>query len=124
MPLATLTFSAPINASCQVGDIVYYVTTDALGGFQKNSASVVKIGDIRQITNPTSTSPTIVAFYEDMSSATLTGLSNPFILFSKNNIANMSSPLGYFASVKMVNDDTVSDGELYCVAVDMFESSK
>jgi len=45
-------------------------------------------------------------------------------LFSKNNKANLSSPLGYFASVKLVNDDTTAAAELFSIATEMFESSK
>ena len=50
MPGITLTFSAPLNASCQVGDLVYYVTTQDLGGFKTNDSSgVALIGEIREI---------------------------------------------------------------------------
>jgi hypothetical protein len=45
------------------------------------------------------------------------------ILFSKNNRANLSSVNGYYAEVKMRNDD--SDAvELYAVGSEIFESSK
>ena len=60
--------------------------------------------------------------YNDLGGAA--GLSDKFILFSKNNKANLSSPLGYFASVKLVNDDTTAAAELFSIATEMFESSK
>ena len=48
MAIATLTFSSPINVSCQVGDTVYYVNTSSLGGFTTNSTNdIVEIGNIR-----------------------------------------------------------------------------
>ena len=47
----------------------------------------------------------------------------PFILFSKDNKANLSSVLGYYADVKMVNNST-AEAELFSVGVDYFESSK
>ena len=126
MPSATLTFSAPINASCQVGDTAYYVSTAASGGFTTNSGSVIEIGSIREIQNPGTASPVMIietsVGYNDLGGAA--GLSDKFILFSKNNKANLSSPLGYFASVKLVNDDTTAAAELFSVATEMFESSK
>ena len=45
------------------------------------------------------------------------------ILFSKDNKANLSSIDGYYAEVKMKNDDTVAS-ELYAVGSEIFESSK
>ena len=44
------------------------------------------------------------------------------IFFGKDNTANLSSMLGYFASVKFVNNDT-SEAEIYEVGLNMFESS-
>ena len=48
MAYATLTFSAPINASCQVGDMAYYTSTSsgtpADGGFTNQSGAIVEIG--------------------------------------------------------------------------------
>ena len=46
-----------------------------------------------------------------------------FIMFSKDNKVNLSSILGYYASVKFVNDSQ-EEGELFSVASDIFESSK
>ena len=122
MPAATLNFSAPINVSCQVGDTVYYVSTTTSGGFDVNSGNVVEIGEIREIQNPTSNNPVIIA-NTNLGYSELNGLTNKFILFSKNNKANLSSPIGYYASVKMVNDSTAAS-ELFAVTVDAFTSSK
>lgn len=121
MPSVTLTFSAPLNTSCQVGDSAYYVTTQDLGGFKTNNGDVALIGQIRQITNPTSSSPTIIC-ETTVGYNTLNG-ETKFILFSKDNKANLSSILGYHASVKLVNDSVVAS-ELFSVGVDVFESSK
>mgnify|MGYP003625087867 CR=1 FL=1 len=123
MPSATLTFQAPINVSCQVGDTVYYVTTQASGGFTINNGDIIEIGQIREIQGATSNSPIIISD-TDLGYSELNGLTDKFILFSKDNKANLSSPLGYFASVKMVNDNTSEAGELYSVGTEMFESSK
>ena len=53
MATLTLTFSAPLNVSCQVGDTAYYVTTTSSGGFTINNNNVTEIGAIQTITNPT-----------------------------------------------------------------------
>ena len=45
-----------------------------------------------------------------------------FILFTKDNKVNLSSPLGYFAAVKMVNDSR-DESELFSVGAEVFESS-
>tara|TARA_Y100000004_G_C8770322_1_gene350417 strand:- start:13 stop:387 length:375 start_codon:yes stop_codon:yes gene_type:complete len=124
MAFATLTFSAPINASCQVGDTAYYVNTlNSSGGFQVASTiTVTEIGEIREINNPSSTSPTMKV-ETTVGYADLNGLTDKYILFNKDNKANLSSPTGYYASVKLVNDSTTT-AELYSVTMDTFTSSK
>ena len=46
-----------------------------------------------------------------------------FIFFSKDNKANLSSLVGYYAEVVMKNEST-SKAELYQVGSDISESSK
>jgi len=115
MPIA-ITFTNNLNVSCQVGDTAYYVSTTASGGFNINSSSVVEIGIISEINNTTNT----VTVANNLIASVPSGA---FILFSKDNKANLSSILGYFAEVKMVNNST-TEAELFSVGVDMFESSK
>jgi hypothetical protein len=121
MPYATLTFTAPLNTSCQIGDIAYYATTEAQGGFDTAYSGIVKIGDIREISgtvsNPVMLVETTMVYTE------LNGLSNKFILFTKDDKVNLNSPLGYYASVKMVNDST-TEAELFSVGMEVFDSSK
>ena len=114
MPIA-ITFTKPLNVSCQIGDTAYYVSTTASGGFNINSSSVVEIGIITAI--PNNQQITIG------NSLVASVPSSSFILFSKDNKANLSSILGYFAEVKMINNST-TEAELFSVGVDMFESSK
>ena len=129
MPSATLTFSAPLNVSCQVGDTVYYVDTNTVGGFSASTNAggtaentIVEIGEIREIQNPTSSAPVIIA-ETTLGYNELNGLSK-FIFFSKNNKVNLNSPLGYYATAKFVNDNHYRTAELYAVTTDVFESSK
>ena len=129
MPSATLNFSAPINVSCQVGDTAYYVDTNSVGGFTVSTNSIatqentiVEIGEIREIQGPKTNTPAIIV-ETTLGYNELNGL-NRFIFFSKNNKANLSSPLGYYASVKFVNDNNYTTAELYAIEADIYESSK
>jgi len=120
MPSITLTFTAPLNVSCQVGDTAYYITTASDGGFSVNSDSVTEIGQIRQINNATSNAPTVIC--DTSLPGSLNG-STKFILFSKDNKANLSSILGYYAEVKLAMDST-TPSEIFSVGMEIFESSK
>tara|TARA_R100001440_G_scaffold28957_3_gene46517 strand:- start:3129 stop:3470 length:342 start_codon:yes stop_codon:yes gene_type:complete len=113
MPV-TLTFSQPLNVSCQVGDFAYYVPTSSSGSFSiATQSNIVSIGTITGISGNAITIQNHLAVPP----------SGSFIFFMKDNKANLSSILGYFAEVKMKNTSTIKS-ELFGVAVDMFESSK
>lgn len=120
MAIVTLEFTQPLNVSCQVGDTAYYVDTTTDGGFKVNNTSVTEIGTIVEIADKEAT-PTIKVY------STIGGWAGEksgeqFILFSKDNKANLSSPLGYYAEVKMTNNST-SEAELHAVSMDVFSSS-
>jgi hypothetical protein len=115
----TLTFAAPLNESCQVGDTAYAVATTPSGGFEKGE-DLQLIGQIRQITNPTSNTPTIRC---ETSLANASAVHNNFILFRKDERVNMSSILGYYAETKFICDD-LDKAELFAVSLDTFDSSK
>ena len=129
MPSATLNFSAPLNVSCQVGDTAYYVDTNTVGGFTASTDvsatqenTIVEIGEIREIQGAKSNTPAIIV-ETTLGYNELNGL-NKFIFFSKNNKVNLSSPLGYYATAKFINDNHYRTAELYAVTTDVFESSK
>lgn len=113
----TLTFSAPLNVSCQIGDTVYFVGTTSSGGFTTNSNNVTEIGIVTAISG-TISNPIIT-----VANNLATPPSPSFILFSKDNKVNMSSALGYYAEVKFKNTST-TEAELFSVGCDIFESSK
>ena len=119
MAVLTLTFSAALNVSCQVGDTAYYVTTGSSGGFTINSNNVTEIGVVTAIANPTSSTPTITITTSLPSS--LLG-DTKFILFSKDNKVNLSSMLGYYADVKIANNSTV-EAEIFSIGTETFDSS-
>jgi len=113
----TLTFTAPLNVSCQIGDTVYYVPTSTSGGFNVNSSGLIEIGVVTAI-GGTHAAPTITIANQINNAP-----NNSFILFSKDNKANLSSVVGYFAEVKFKNSSTTTS-ELFGVGIDIFESSK
>lgn len=104
----TISFAQPIQVSVQVGDIAYYTNAEM-------GETVVKIGEITAISGTS-----IVC---NIGVTTVRPDTDSFILFTKNNIANTSGLVGYFAQVEMRNDST-DKGELFLVGSEIFESSK
>ena len=120
MPAVTINFTEPINVSCQIGDTAYFVDTTTSGGFDINNGNVVEIGPIINMVT-TGSNPYIVCD-TPTTIAPFNGL-NFFILFSKDNKANLSSILGYYADVKFKNNST-DEAEIFSAGMDIFESSK
>jgi len=105
-----MTFSNPINTSLQIGDTIYKsVVTAGVG------ATPIELGKCTALTS------TVITCEIPTTLARPSG--TDFILFSKNNKANLSSLNGYFAEVEMKNDST-DKIELYQVGSDVSESSK
>ena len=121
MPIITLNFTEPINTSCQIGDTAYFVDTTTSGWFDVNSSGVVEIGTIMNIVDPTGLNPYLVCD-STLVGSTFNG-ANYFILFIKDNKANLSSILGYYADVKFKNNST-EEAEIFSVGMEIFESSK
>jgi len=140
MPTITFTYQTPnkINISAQVGDTVYYTPTTYIGddyGDTHSAASglgfvtslktdyitentYVNVGTIKSID-----ANRLVMIVNTSLLANQLPTTSDFIFFSKDNIANMSTPLGYYASVKLKNN-SITESELFNVSVDVFESSK
>lgn len=117
MPTITLNFSGVVQSSVQINDIAYYVDTSQLGGFDTgDSSNIVKIGSVVSVG--------INNIVCNIDASTAPPSTSDFIMFSKDNSANMSSILGYFAKIKLVNDDPNEAGELFSVSGNYFESSK
>ena len=106
MDSITMTFTKDVNTSLQINDIVYH---------QKNDGTLQEVGKCTAVSGKTLTCEII--------DAQIRPTSSQMILFSKDNKANLSSIDGYYAEVKMKNDDTVAS-ELYAVGSEIFESSK
>tara|TARA_R100000306_G_C4264136_1_gene86783 strand:+ start:101 stop:514 length:414 start_codon:yes stop_codon:yes gene_type:complete len=128
-----LFFNEPLNVSIQKGDMVYYVPTTLSPApqfgnadqFQINSSSIREIGEAWEIFETS-----IVCKFE-CDHPTPTGVDcnahipggGDFIMFLKDNAANMTSILGYYAEVKMVNDSNYK-AKLFAVSTDVSASSK
>ena len=123
MPLTTvtLTFTFPLNVSVQVGDTAYYCNTTLVGAFNTSLQSdIIEIGEIISIVPWNGTVSTIVCYID---TTTIPPTSDDFIMFSKDNKANLSSILGYFAKARFRNN-SVDKAELFSVAAEIVESSK
>jgi len=120
MPLITIGFSQPINVSVQVGDLAWYVPTNLQGvpGNQYQTNDVDNIVLIGPITNINGNILTI-----DQPTGQTPPTASDFIMFSKDNRANISGVLGYYARVKFINDSK-GPVELFAVGSEVFESSK
>ena len=123
----TLNFDFEINTSLQTGDNVYWTNTLALGGFDQNDSlfgGQTHIGTVLSILSPTQIE--VFSEYIDSTGAPLPGIEpgpNDYISFSKNRIVNNNDLLGYYASVKFVNNST-SAAKLWAVGSGITENSK
>lgn len=143
MPIITLDFNYEINDSIQVGDTAYYSRTTPVGspGTNGNWASTTtphltdtkeNIIMIGPIVAKTSTSiqcdmPMDLAAQYGIPklAGTGPGLAEyaDFIMFSKDNKANLSSLLGYYSLVKIRNNSKAK-AEMFNISADFTESSK
>ena len=140
MPDVTLNFNHDINVSVQVGDIGYYVVTTPVGQpgqvvtnsqdppdwastttphMTQTRESVIMIGPIIAITVNSITCFMTPALAAQHGPPPL----GAFIMFSKDNKANLSSLLGYFSLLKLRNNSTAR-AELFGVGAKFVESSK
>lgn len=97
--MVELQFTGQINTSLQAGDIVYYLQTSQVAGFDTSSTSPIEIGPVSEILVSNFNEYTIRI---NTSSAVPTG--NNYYLFSKDNTVNLASVLGYHAEVQFVNN--------------------
>ena len=125
MASISLGFSQPLNNSLQQGDKIYYSSSSTVGGFQMAGEQLVLIGTVESITTGVDIqSGTIMTFIN----ATMDDLTDPpgsdnFIFFSKDNVANLTSILGYYNEVEFKNDSRTK-AELFAAACGIVESSK
>tara|TARA_R110002096_G_scaffold50573_2_gene132618 strand:+ start:570 stop:932 length:363 start_codon:yes stop_codon:yes gene_type:complete len=110
-----------LNTSLQVGDMLYYTSINTSAGFNYNSSEIQELGSVTNIS--TSNNQTTVTYENDTLGENNQPTSSQFILFSKDNIVNTSSILGYYGEVKFVNESN-KKAELYATACEISTSSK
>tara|TARA_A100001391_G_scaffold204923_1_gene202471 strand:- start:693 stop:1139 length:447 start_codon:yes stop_codon:yes gene_type:complete len=148
MVLIRLTFEREINVSVQEGDLVYFsnptpvgparswpddgggTTTPHLRSDQADIILIGSVGEIRYRRVQRSTGEQLI--FTDIFTNMEQNLFNQyfeqlgpqsFIMFSKDNKANMANMLGYYASIEYRNNST-DKAELFATGVDVHESSK
>ena len=126
----TFFFNYDINESLQPGDQVYYCPNQPLGGFDTvdnendPSTGIVLIGDCIRIDRNVNTILVNVSAPPPQDAVIANAITvGDFLMFSKDNKANLSSILGYYAETTFMNDSP-EKAELYAVSTEFSESSK
>ena len=124
MQLITLPFvDIPLNVSLQVGDMVYYspLSTVGGGGFSTNG-TIRLLGVISRIDL---FPQTVIDVIFDETAIPLDELPtvDDYLMFVKDNKANVSSVTGYYAEAEFMNFST-DKIELFSVGSEISESSK
>ena len=116
-----INFTQPINDSAQVGDILYFTPVDAVG----NADPIpIEIGPITEIGNNFVVVNGPVATPIGLTETQITaGESPPLFMFRKDGQSNISTLVGYFAEVNLVQNAT-DRRELFGIGSEIFVSSK
>tara|TARA_R110001583_G_C5455940_1_gene391392 strand:+ start:158 stop:544 length:387 start_codon:yes stop_codon:yes gene_type:complete len=128
MPLLNIVFSSPINASCQVGDIVWKTVVssqDSNNVFQQGQmGNISLLGSVVAIQNRDGLDPTVgyigITIEGDIMPVISVG---EFLIFSKDKKANTSGLKGYFAEAEFKNN-SYKKAELFSVGANIEISSK
>ena len=103
-----------INISAQPGDMVYYVPTQGMGGFDISNSNPLVFGEIFEIN-----AGTISVFYDDINNPNPPPGIGSFIMFAKDTSVNVTS----LTDVQFKNSSSKKN-ELFAMSSDIFESSK
>lgn len=108
--LITMTFTNELNKSLQVGDTIYksIINNEVFG-------EPIELGKCTILTPLTITCEIETTMFRP--------IATDFILFSKDNKANLASIKGYYAEVEMKND-SIGEIELFQIGSVLTESSK
>ena len=126
MPFYTLIFNNPtieFNVSLQIGDTVYYCPSINTGGF--NMADMVNVTTIGELVAIDDSRLVCWRSAALGTAPTVRNVDYPgdFIMFSKENEANLGSLLGYVAEVEFSNN-SIGKAELFSIGAEVSESSK
>ena len=123
MPNITFTLAYPLNQAVQPGttDVAYYASTST---YTLSDSSTVGYADSFIRLGPiTAVNYTAKQITCNVPTSTPQPSTNDFLFFSKDNRANMTSLLGYYAEVEVRNNST-EKVELFAMGSEIFESSK
>ena len=110
-----------VNFSMQAGDFIYFISGFSLGGFDYQDESNIRfLGEITLIGAAGNVSAVTVTY--DSTQVSLPNVGD-FIFFVKDKQVNISGLLGYYASVKLVNNSKKKI-ELFSIGSEISESSK
>ena len=119
-----LTFTNPLNQSLQVGDTVWYIDGQDInqsGGYDiANNNNIQKLGTVEELSNQYRAHQVTIS---NSFTVVPPDLTNAFIMFSKDNSANLTSLTGYYALAKFENNSE-EKAELYAVGSEISISSK
>jgi|14_taG_2_1085336.scaffolds.fasta_scaffold148139_1 hypothetical protein len=119
----TLTFDNPLNNSVAVGDTVWYVPVSQGGGYNVAPTSALELlGTVISVSDEY-LQPTLVISNNTMTVAPTFINTSTFIMFQKNNKANLSSLKGYYAEATLENNSK-EKAELFAVSSEIVQSSK
>jgi len=125
MPIQNISLSfSSVNVSAQIGDTVYWTPPSNGGGMTGgfNTSELVNtayLGVIKAING----NSIVVEYNSDPPHAGAPPVGS-FISFAKDKSINTSSLLGYYASVKFVNNSKKTNVELFSVGAGVSQSSK
>jgi len=125
MPTLSLNFNNnPAELGVTAGDSIYYIdssniSTDASFSVSNNLNNIILIGSVTQVINNDPFFTIAVSNTNPITPPT----ANDYIFFSKNNLNNQGSVLGYYADLKFTNDST-EFAEIFQITVGAEESSK
>mgnify|MGYP000277017151 FL=1 len=125
MALGVLTIVLPYiaNVSLQSGDTMYYSTPITYGDHLHvpTTNNIIKSGELLSIVRNINANTTTLVIQHDLNAPTPTTTS--YLMFTKDNLANNSSLLGYYAEVKL-NNNSPKKAELFSLGSEAFISSK
>jgi hypothetical protein len=117
----TLTFQHPLNHSLQIGDTVWYTDISPSGGYDI-SPTATKLGTVVEVSDQYQAHQIKVS-NSTLDNSSAPDLSEKYIMFSKDNRANLTSLVGYYAQAKFENNSK-EKAELFAVSSEIVESSK
>tara|TARA_R100000315_G_scaffold12004_1_gene3836 strand:- start:1193 stop:1549 length:357 start_codon:yes stop_codon:yes gene_type:complete len=113
-----LTFDS-INASAQVGDLVFYIaSTNSTGGFNYSNAVPIFLGEIMSIEGNV-----IEVLYDNINNPNPKPSAGAYIMFAKDKKINNNDMKGYYMSAHFKNNSK-DKIELFSVGSHVSESSK